>query len=74
MDVDRVGDSDSHPFVDKKVPVIDFHSLDEKSFRLLHTDKDVLAAVNRERYRETYLFLAVYLGILDQWMAKLVAD
>ena len=38
MDVDAVGDSDSHPFVDKKVPVIDFHSLDQKSLRLLHTD------------------------------------
>jgi hypothetical protein len=24
--------------VDKKVPVIDFHSLDQKSLRLLHTD------------------------------------
>jgi hypothetical protein len=71
MDVDAVGDTDSHPFVDKKVPVIDFHSLDEKSFRMLHTDKDVLAAVDRERYRETYRFLTVYLGILDQWMGKL---
>ena len=71
MDLDRVGDSDSHPFSDKKVPVIDFHSIDEKSFRLLHTDKDVLAAVNRERYREAYHFLTVYLGVLDQRLSKI---
>jgi acetylornithine deacetylase/succinyl-diaminopimelate desuccinylase-like protein len=71
MDVDAVGDSDSHPFVDKKVPVIDFHSLDQKSWRLLHTDKDVLSAVDRERYRETDRFLAVFVGILDQRMEKL---
>ncbi len=42
MDVDQVGDSDSHPFVDKKVPGTDFHSIDEKSFRLLHSEKDVV--------------------------------
>lgn len=71
MDVDGVGDTDSHPFVDKKVPVIDFHSLDQKSWRILHTDKDVLAAVDRDRYRETYRFLTVYLGVLDQRLGRL---
>ena len=63
MDVDRVGDSDTHPFLDKKVPVIDFHSLDSTSFRLLHTDKDILSAVDQARYRETYSFLQLPGGL-----------
>ncbi len=74
MDVDRVGDTDSHPFLDKKVPVIDFHSLDNTSIRLLHSDKDILSAVDRARYRETYGFLAAYLGYLDLWMEKLTSQ
>jgi hypothetical protein len=65
MDVDNVGDGDSHSFRDKKIPVIDFHSLDNDTFQLIHTKNDVLAAVSREHYRNSYRFLAVYLGVLD---------
>jgi Zn-dependent M28 family amino/carboxypeptidase len=70
MSVDRVGDSDSHPFQEKKIPVIDFHSLTQENFGVLHTDTDQLGKIDRAAYSETCRFLSVLLAYLD---AKLVS-
>jgi hypothetical protein len=74
MNVDQVGDTDSHPFHDRRIPVIDFHSLDNDTVKLLHSDKDQTAAVVRERYREAFRFLAVFLGAADIKLPELAAE
>jgi len=58
-------DSDSHPFADAKIPVIDFHSLTPGTMPLLHSAKDVPSAVDPATYYDTYRLLAAYLAYLD---------
>lgn len=69
MNADKVGDSDVTPFRDAKVPVIDFHSLNNKTFPLLHTIDDQLSKVDVDAYKSAYRFLALYLTYLDQKLA-----
>jgi len=66
MNVDRVGDSDTAPFREKKIPVIDFHSLNDQTILLLHTIDDQLSKVNVEAYQSSYRFFAAYLKYLDE--------
>jgi len=65
MNVDNVGDSDSHPFVDKKIPVIDFHSLTSATLPILHSKKDEPAALDPVSYYNTYRLLSAFLAFLD---------
>ncbi len=58
-------DSDSHPFLDARIPVIDFHSITPATMPLLHTAKDVPSAVDPATYFDTYRLLAAYLKYLD---------
>jgi Zn-dependent M28 family amino/carboxypeptidase len=58
-------DSDSHPFLDVRIPVIDFHSITPATMPLLHTAKDVPGAVDPATYFDTYRLLAAYLKYLD---------
>lgn len=66
VNVDRAGDTDSHPFVDRKVPVIDFHSLDRQSIQYLHSPLDRLSAIDRSEYHASFKFIAGFLAYLDQ--------
>jgi len=58
-------DSDSHAFVNIKIPVIDFHSISPATMPLLHTAKDVPSAVDPATYYDTYRVLSAYLAYLD---------
>ena len=58
MNIHKVVLTDTVPFRDKKVPVIDFHSLDNKTIPLPHTTADQLSAVNIDGYKTKYRFLA----------------
>lgn len=69
ISVDQVGDSDSHPFIQKKIPVIDFHSLSQENIGVIHSKKDQLAAVNPVHYDRTYFFLTVLLAYIDLKLA-----
>lgn len=66
MNVDKVGQSDSLPFRDNKAATIDFHSLDNNTFPILHTIDDQLSAMKLDEYKSTYRFLTFYLAFLDQ--------
>ena len=66
MNVDRVGNTVTAPFRDKKVPVIDFHSPNNQTVLPPHTIDDQLSAVNIDGYKTTYRFLAAYLKYLDE--------
>ena len=62
---DGTPDTDSHSFVDARIPVIDFHSVTPATMKLLHSAKDVSSAVNPETYYDTCRLLAAFLGYLD---------
>lgn len=66
VNVEQVGDSDSHAFASKKIPVIDFHSLTQNTLPILHSRNDNLAAVQWKEYYDSYRLLAAYLAFLDE--------
>jgi acetylornithine deacetylase/succinyl-diaminopimelate desuccinylase-like protein len=65
VNVDGAGDTDSHPFADRKIPVIDFHSLTGATFPILHTSKDIQAVHDAASYYDTFRLLTGFLAYLD---------
>jgi aminopeptidase-like protein len=65
VNVERVGDDDTHPFKDKKIPVISIHSLAQETFPILHSRDDNLSAVHENVYYTSYKLIAFYLALLD---------
>lgn len=65
MNVDNVGNTDSHPFSEKKIPVLDIHSITTETFPILHTNQDSLRAVVMQHYFEAYRLLAATLIYVD---------
>ena len=65
VNVDDVGDDDSHPFLDARVPVLTIHSLTRDTLRLIHTPHDRLDAIHAEDYYMAYRLAATYLAYLD---------
>jgi len=63
--VDRVGDDDSHPFLNARIPVITIHSITQETWRLLHSSRDQLAAIDPGCYYDAYRLAATYLAYLD---------
>jgi hypothetical protein len=66
MNVDNVGTSDSQSFREHKIPVIDFHSLTNETFPILHSHRDTLQAANLDEYYKSYQLIAAYLAYLDE--------
>ncbi len=66
VNVDSVGDDDTHPFFSQKIPVASIHSLTPQNFRLLHTPEDRISAINRDNYYAAYKLIAFYLLYLDE--------
>lgn len=64
IDLDQVGDGDSSPFRTRGIRVIDFHSLTQENFRILHTDRDTRAAFRKDDYWESYRLLTAFVGFL----------
>jgi len=71
VNVEQVGDDDSHPFLSAHLPVITIHSVTQDTWRILHSNRDQLNAIHFDDYYTTYKLLAFYLAYLD---AKLGAD
>jgi len=65
MNVDRVGDDDSHPFMNARIPVLTIHSVTSQTLRILHTPADNLSAIDPRDYYTTYRLTAAYLAYLD---------
>jgi Zn-dependent M28 family amino/carboxypeptidase len=66
MNVDYVGDTDSHPFRDAKIPTITFHSLTSETFRVLHTERDTFSAVDQKAYVDSCHLITAYIAYLDE--------
>ncbi|HTX36830.1 MAG TPA: M28 family peptidase [Bryobacteraceae bacterium] len=65
VNVDAVGDDDTHPFLDAHVPVITIHSVTEQTLAILHSPRDNLKAIHMGDYYQAYKLAAVYLKYLD---------
>jgi Peptidase family M28 len=65
VNVDGVGDDDTHPFLSRHVPVITIHSVTQQTWQILHSRKDNLSAINFTDYYDTYRLMAAYLAYLD---------
>jgi hypothetical protein len=65
VNVERVGDSDSHPFAARKLRVIDFHSVTQENLRVLHSGRDRPSAINWDAYYDTHRLIAGLLAYLD---------
>jgi hypothetical protein len=66
VNVERVGDDDSHPFKDAKIPVISFHSVTQNNLHILHSPDDNLKAIDPGHYYDTYRLVSMYLAYIDQ--------
>jgi hypothetical protein len=65
MNVDRVGDDDSHPFLNARIPVLTIHSVTPQTLHILHSPADNLSAIHPEDYYTTYRLAVAYLAYLD---------
>jgi hypothetical protein len=63
--VDHMGDDDSHPFLNARIPVLTMHSITSSNFGLLHTQRDNLKAIHPADYYDAYRVAATFLAYLD---------
>ena len=63
--VEEVGDDDTHPFVNAKLPVITLHSVTQETLAILHSVRDQVDAVHADEYYAAYKLAAFYLAYLD---------
>jgi len=65
VNVDAVGDDDTHPFLSRHAPVITIHSVTQETWPILHSPRDTLSAINLNDYYASYCLTAAYLAYLD---------
>jgi Zn-dependent M28 family amino/carboxypeptidase len=65
VNVEKVGDDDSHSFRDAGIPTLTIHSITQATFPLLHTSRDKVSAIHPEVYYTTYRMAATLLAFLD---------
>ena len=65
VNVDNVGDDDTHPFFSKKIPVISIHSITQEKWKILHSPNDNIKAIDPGQYYNAYRLVAFYLDYLD---------
>ena len=65
VNVERVGDDDSHPFLNAGIRVITIHSVTQETWRILHSTRDRLDAIHPDDYYNAYRLAAFFLAYLD---------
>jgi aminopeptidase-like protein len=65
MNVDGVGDDDSHSFLKFGIPVLTIHSLTRETWHILHHPSDKVDAIHPDDYYTAYRMVAAYLAYLD---------
>lgn len=69
VNVDQIGDDDSHPFRDAGIPVLTLHSTNQLNLGLLHSAADNLKAIRMDDYMAAYKLAAYFLSWLDEGTA-----
>ena len=70
VNVDKVGDDDTHPFLSKKIPVISIHSVTQEKWQVLHSKRDNVSAIDAADYYDAYRLVAFYLDYLDMRLSS----
>ena len=65
MNVDNLGTADSESFARYQIPRITLHSVTQKTWPILHSPFDKLAAIKMNDYYDSYRLVAEYLAYLD---------
>lgn len=65
INVEQVGDDDTHPFLSAHIPVLSLHSVTQETLRILHSERDRVDAIHFDDYYATYKLAAYYLAYLD---------
>jgi Zn-dependent M28 family amino/carboxypeptidase len=65
VNVDRIGDDDTHPFFSAKIPVISIHSVSQETLGVLHSTRDQVSAIRPDDYYDSYRLVALFLAYLD---------
>jgi hypothetical protein len=63
--VERLGDDDSHPFLNARIRVITIHSITPETFLLLHSPRDQLSAIRPGDYYDAYRLIATCVAYFD---------
>lgn len=66
VNIGNVGNGDSSSFAARKIPVIDFHSLTQENFPILHSERDTPEAFLPDAYWSTYRLVAGFISMLDR--------
>jgi hypothetical protein len=65
VNVEKVGDDDTHPFLSAHIPAITIHSVSQETLGILHSDRDNVDAIHFDDYYAAYKLTAYYLAYLD---------
>jgi hypothetical protein len=65
MNVDNLGTADSESFARYQIPRITLHSVTQRTWSILHSPFDKLAAIKMNDYYDSYRLIAEYLAYLD---------
>jgi hypothetical protein len=65
MNVDNLGTADSESFARYQIRRITLHSVTQKTWPILHSPSDKMAAVKMNDYYDSYKLIAEYLAYLD---------
>ena len=65
VNVEKVGDDDTHPFAEARLPVITIHSVTQETLPILHSAHDQVGAVHPDDYYDAYRLVAFFLAYLD---------
>ena len=65
VDMDSAAESDSEPFSQRKISVIDFHSVHPDTMHILHSKEDSFEAVQMEGYADSFRIIAKFLAWID---------
>jgi hypothetical protein len=65
MNVPEGATADSESFVRYRIPRVTLHSVTDKSWPILHSPSDKLAAIKMNDYYDSYKLIAAYLAYLD---------
>ena len=68
INLGQVGRGDSDSFTGRKIPAIDFHSLTQENYQLLHSERDAPEAFRPDAYWSSYRFLTGFIGYLDRYV------
>jgi hypothetical protein len=73
VDVDNVGDTDSRPFSERKIPTIDFHSLTQQNWKFLHSPEDHRKNFQTQEWLHSLRLLSAYVAYLDANLDEILA-